>query len=44
MPSPEYKDIERLQQLQGMGWETIEGSVEEPAVTGRESFVRRLVR
>ena len=42
MPGPEYKDVEQpfLQQLQGMGWETIEGSVEDPTVTRRDSFAQ----
>ncbi len=39
---PEYADVELpfIQQLQGMGWETIEGSVEDPAITGRDSFAQ----
>ncbi len=31
-----------IQQLKGIGWETIEGSVEVPAVTGRDGrMIRR---
>ena len=40
MASPEYTEVEfpLIQQLQSMGWEYIEGSLDDPAVTGRESF------
>lgn len=39
MPGPEYKDVELpfIQQLQGMGWEYIEGSVDDPAVRATQS-------
>ncbi|WP_303900769.1 type I restriction endonuclease subunit R [Thiohalomonas denitrificans] len=44
MSGPEYKDVELpfIQQLQGMGWKTIEGSVEHPAVTSRDSFAQMI--
>jgi type I restriction enzyme R subunit len=39
---PEYAGVELpfIQQLQGMGWGYIEGSVDDPAVTGRDSFAQ----
>ncbi len=40
MPGPEYQDVELpfIQQLQGMGWAYIEGALDDPAATGRDSF------
>jgi type I restriction enzyme, R subunit len=40
MPGPEYIDVERpfIQQLKRMGWDYVEGSVDDPAATGRDSF------
>ena len=37
---PEYTEVEKplLDQLSGLGWQTIEGSKSDPAVTERESF------
>ena len=42
MPGPEYIDVELpfIQQLRRMGWEYVEGSVDDPAVTGRDSFAQ----
>ncbi len=42
MAGPEYKEVELpfIQHLQGMGWEYIEGSLENPAATGRDSFAQ----
>ena len=36
----ELKDVEKpfVEQLEGLGWTHIEGSIDEPAVTGRTSF------
>lgn len=36
----ELKDVEKpfIEQLEGLGWTHIEGSIDEPAVTGRTSF------
>lgn len=40
MAGPEYTDVEEplIDQLVGMQWRHIEGSVEDPAVTHRTSF------
>ena len=40
MPGPEYHDVELpfIQQLQGLGWEYVEGSPDDPAVAGRTDF------
>ena len=37
---PEYTEVEKplLDQLAGLGWQVIEGSKSDPAVTERESF------
>ena len=37
---PEYTEVEKplLDQLSGLGWQVIEGSKSDPAVTERESF------
>ena len=37
---PEYTEVEKplLNQLSGLGWQVIEGSKSNPAVTERESF------
>src|SRR6056297_1968541 len=42
MPGPEYTDVELpfIQQLQSMGWKYVEGSVDDPAATGRASFAQ----
>jgi len=42
MPGPEYHDVERpfIQQLEKMKWDYVEGSVEDPSVTGRDSFAQ----
>lgn len=42
MPGPEYKDVERpfIEQLEGMGWAYVEGSVDDPAITDRENFAQ----
>lgn len=39
---PEYREVELpfIQQLQAMGWGYIEGSIEDPAATGRDSFAQ----
>jgi len=38
----EYTDVEApfIRQLQGLGWTYVEGSVEDPGVTGREGFAQ----
>lgn len=40
MAGPEYTDVERpfIEQLKGLGWNYIEGSPDDPAVTHRHSF------
>lgn len=40
IPGPEYTQVEKplLDQLAGLGWQTLEGSKSDPAVTERESF------
>ncbi|MFW5452917.1 type I restriction endonuclease subunit R [Thioalkalivibrio sulfidiphilus] len=42
MANGEYTDVEApfIRQLQGLGWTCVEGSVEDPGVTGRESFAQ----
>ena len=42
MAGPEYTDGEKpfIDQLVGLGWEFIAGSVDDPAVTHRESFAQ----
>lgn len=42
MAGPEYQDVELpfIHQLQAMGWEHIEGSLDAPDVTGRTSFAQ----
>lgn len=42
MPGPEYREVELpfIQQLQSMGWEYVEGSLEDPAITGRGTFAQ----
>lgn len=42
MPGPEYHEVELpfIQQLQKQGWEHIEGALDDPTVTGRESFAQ----
>lgn len=42
MAGPEYTEVERpfIDQLTGQGWEYIAGSVDDPAVTHRESFAQ----
>lgn len=42
MTSPEYKDVEKpfIGQLVGQGWEHLEGSVDDPAMTHRENFAQ----
>jgi type I restriction enzyme R subunit len=39
---PEYREVELpfIQQLQAMGWGYVEGSLEDPAATGRDSFAQ----
>ena len=39
---PEYREVELpfIRQLKGYGWEYLEGSVDDPAVTSRESFAQ----
>lgn len=39
---PEYLDVERplIEQLQGLGWTYIEGSLDDPGVTHRERFAQ----
>lgn len=39
---PEYLDVERplIEQLQGLGWTYVEGSLDDPAVTHRERFTQ----
>ena len=36
----ELKDVEKpfVEQLEGLGWTHISGSIDEPAVTGRANF------
>ena len=43
---PEYTDVEKplLDQLTLMGWEAIAGDLDDPSVTGRESFREVLMR
>ncbi len=38
--APEYTEVEKplLDQLAGLGWQIIEGSKSDPAVTERDSF------
>jgi len=40
--TPEYTEVEQplIQQLQSMDWEYVEGNLDNPAVTGRESFAQ----
>lgn len=42
MAGPEYTDVEKpfIDQLVGQGWEFLAGSVDDPAVTHRESFAQ----
>ncbi|ERS81694.1 type I restriction endonuclease subunit R [Halomonas sp. PBN3] len=42
MTGPEYTDVEKpfIDQLVGQGWEFLAGSVDDPAVTHRESFAQ----
>ncbi|MDY6798286.1 MAG: type I restriction endonuclease, partial [Pseudomonadota bacterium] len=42
MPGPEYHDVELpfIQQLERMGWDSIEGATEAPSVSGRDSFAQ----
>ncbi|WP_280549321.1 MULTISPECIES: type I restriction endonuclease subunit R [unclassified Halomonas] len=42
MASPEYTDVEKpfIDQLVGQGWEYLAGSLDNPAVTHRESFAQ----
>ncbi|CAM3506701.1 type I restriction endonuclease subunit R [Halomonas lysinitropha] len=42
MAGPEYTDVEKpfIDQLMGQGWEFLTGSVDDPAVTHRESFAQ----
>ena len=42
MAGPEYKDVEKpfIDQLVSQGWEFLAGSVDDPAVTHRESFAQ----
>jgi len=42
LASPEYTDVEKpfIDQLVGQGWEFLAGSVDDPAVTHRESFAQ----
>jgi len=37
---PEYVEVERpfLDQLERMGWQTVDGAVDLPSATGRSSF------
>ena len=43
---PELSEVERpfLEQLATMGWKVVEGSVDFPSVTGRESFREVLMK
>lgn len=42
MQGPEYQDVERpfIRQLEAQGWTHLEGSLEDPAVTGRRDFAQ----
>ena len=42
MPGPEFTEVELpfIRQLEQEGWDYIEGSLEEPAVTHRETFAQ----
>ena len=42
MSGPEYTDVEKpfIDQLKGLGWEYLAGSLDDPAVTHRQSFAQ----
>ncbi|MBF58273.1 MAG: restriction endonuclease subunit R [Halomonas sp.] len=45
MTGPEYKDVEKpfIDQLIGQGWQFLAGSVDDPAVTYRDSFAQMVM-